>query len=413
MKRLLLILSLLCAPVFASTVITPALCKYHAILTINHAKCGSAGTVNLSNASYLLTAANLPAAMVTSGGPQASQADCGDICFTTMPPLPGSTRLGLDPVSYTQNASPGSATAQLWVGKIPTVYTNNATSNPSGLDTQIVVWWGSNVGTTVQPAANATGGSQAVWGNGLADAVWHLEEASSANALDSTVNGYTLTDSGTVASATGQIGKGRNAFTTSAALTSSTKIYYSGSTAYTIEAWAYFTSFTGYPYIIGNTGTGSNQADYELYANSNGTLTMLIIAARNSAHWDIPVGSALSLNTWYHVVFAWDGAGFATGNAKLYLNGVDTSSPVTTSGTPQIPSASSVGYTRVGNWGSVSAAYPMLGTVDEVRIINGYQRSYDWVKADFNNQSSPSTFWKAAGPVLSSTTSGAVQWGGM
>ena len=55
MKRLLLILSLLCAPVFASTVITPALCKYHAILTINHAKCGSAGTVNLSNASYLLT----------------------------------------------------------------------------------------------------------------------------------------------------------------------------------------------------------------------------------------------------------------------------------------------------------------------------------------------------------------------
>ena len=88
----------------------------------------------------------------------------------------------------------------------------------------------------------------------------------------------------------------------------------------------------------------------------------------------------MGLNTWTHVVFTGSGS-----NIYLYLNGV------------QNTSASAAWYTANGNVFTGKRSDDYFGSnqmyLDEVRISKA-SRSADWIQTEYNNQSSPSTFYQ-------------------
>jgi len=93
------------------------------------------------------------------------------------------------------------------------------------------------------------------------------------------------------------------------------------------------------------------------------------------------VSKSVSLNQWQYVVGTFDGT-----TARLWVNG-GTSSSMSTS-TPTWPSqgmfiGDRADHTRKFN-----------GYIDEVRVSK-MARSGDWIKTEYNNQNSPSTFCKA------------------
>jgi hypothetical protein len=93
-------------------------------------------------------------------------------------------------------------------------------------------------------------------------------------------------------------------------------------------------------------------------------------------------GGTLSLNTWSHLVGT-----FGSGTSTLYLNGSQTSTHGSISN-PTIGSAViSIGDTRAHN----DSNSVWNGSIDEVRISTSV-RSADWIKTEYNNQNSPTTF---------------------
>lgn len=97
-----------------------------------------------------------------------------------------------------------------------------------------------------------------------------------------------------------------------------------------------------------------------------------------SATWT----QTLSSGTWYQYIGTYDGT-----NARAYINGSLVATSVSGSGSI---AASGVDV-NIGRDGAYTSDY-FTGTIDEVRI-SSIARSSDWIKTEYNNESSPSTFY--------------------
>ena len=85
----------------------------------------------------------------------------------------------------------------------------------------------------------------------------------------------------------------------------------------------------------------------------------------------------------------------ASGFPIAYLDGAPVYSD--SAGVPLVPESS---ITHIGGYtGSGGEQRHFNGIVDEVRISNSV-RSPDWIKTEFNNQSSPGTFYSLGGEEL-------------
>jgi hypothetical protein len=93
-------------------------------------------------------------------------------------------------------------------------------------------------------------------------------------------------------------------------------------------------------------------------------------------------GTALSINTWYHIVATYDGT-----NLRIYCNstllGTKAKSYTVQNSTFQI------GYSKF-----ISDEY-FYGKIDEVRV-SSVVRSQTWITTEYNNQKSPNTFYSVA-----------------
>jgi hypothetical protein len=328
-------------------------------LTINHTKVGTASSTNFpmlfsGTYSYLATTAN---------GGQVTNANGYDIVFAT-DSLCATPVTGWEIESYT--ASTGAV--DIWV---------NVATLSSTTDTVIYMCYGNSSITTLQSTGANT------WDSNYSG-VWHMDDDLASTAVkDSTslnnginaANTNTKSSTGEIASALSYNGSGDGTDLGTAVN------YVTAGTPFTVELWANATSANGYPVFVELHDTGGN--NWELFTSNQGGFTGVDFGsstgwARGFTNVAAPTGS------WHFWVVTYNGGTQSTlANFSLYEDGV-----LKTLGTPN----SFGGHANHNYFGRDDAPNRLTGLLDEIRISK-VARSTSWITADYNNQTSPSTFY--------------------
>ena len=213
--------------------------------------------------------------------------------------------------------------------------------------------------------------------------VYHLPNGSSLNANDSSINAVNGTNLGCSAG-TGQIdgalscdgGNGHQVNTANNPYSSATF----SSNGLTLSAWVNPGGTPGVP----SSQIVSLEGAYVIDVNSSSKLGFEI----NGSGSDIISSGSVPNSTWTYIV----GTADSLGNLKMYING----SPDNTGSQTYYNLDSLTRPYAIGGH-SVLANYNFFGIIDETRISNTV-RSADQILAEYNNQSSPNTFY-TVGPT--------------
>ena len=347
-----------------------------AIVTIHHDKVPNS---DQSDFPFLFSGVYPELATIGNGG-KVTNAKGYDIALTS--DATGQNRLDHEIDTY----DPLTGTVSLWV-RIPSL--------SHSTDTALFIWYGnSNVLTSQE---NVKG----VWKNNSLS-VYHFGTPSNPSLKDSASAGYDLSIRGN-AQTGGAIGAGQgvvgggwafsnpNQSSVAGMLEENTlyresvSAYPRGTSAVTLEAW-FMTS-----------GKNGNSGELVGYGEDgvNGDRVGLVIAA---ADFTQTVQGALSLefrnigvgimtfsndNKWHHLVGVYGGGS----SGQVYLDGANIAS---TTSLPPISIRTT--ELRLGGLPGTECCWGFNGSLDEVRISSG-PRSADWVATEYNNQSSPSTFY--------------------
>ncbi len=322
-------------------------------ITIDHTKVS--GSSSLTNFPLLFSTTDAELKTLANGG-YVGKSDGTDIVFTSSD---GQTKLDYELEKY--SSTTGETLA--WV-KIPTLSTST--------DTTLYVYYGNSSASDQQ---NKTG----VWDSNF-KAVYHLPNGSSLSASDSTSNANNGSVTGATAG-TGQI-DGAASFSGSNQYISNSSTLPSGT--FTYESWVKPSGTTGYRPMFGSSGYG-----IEFRINSSNNQIQLLDQGVTGILTS--TGSA-SANTWTHIALTRDGASNAV---KIYING-QLDSSTTNAQNP-------AGSNRLGAATSVGEYF--AGSLDEMRASNSV-RSADWIKTEYNNQSSASTFYSLGAGDSGSTGGG-------
>lgn len=236
-------------------------------------------------------------------------------------------------------------------------------------------------------AVTATYGRNAVWSDYRA--VYHLEHTSG-NATDSTVSGYTLTNTTSKSYVAGGIGKGidfgssvRNTteLTTGSEILTSANGAMSFSVRFKQNTSVQTSGNPGLFILPYKTASGSSTS---IIPEWNAGAPRITILRRTSSDVNARTNFGNSTSVYYHVVSVFDGS-----NLNGYLDGtVFTTSNLASSGTFN---ASAYPVSLGGSYTSNNAT----AIIDEVRIRLSALSS-TWVSTEYNNQNSPSTFYATA-----------------
>ena len=203
--------------------------------------------------------------------------------------------------------------------------------------------------------------------SGSYEVVYHLGKNGEVSFNDSTGNGYGGTNSGSNATS-GAIGTGYilngQYFTASGANMNSW-------TSQTISFWAYQTGSLDWGRFMEK---GSNN-EWTIAQNGSGG----VFVEAGDGNPKINTTSSL-LGAWHAVTFTID----PSNNLILYIDGVNNGTGLGASG------GSKTGILNVGQQGG--GGYSANTNIDEVRVSNAVLTP-DWVKTEYNNQSSPATFY--------------------
>ena len=312
------------------------------------------GSSNLTNFPVLIS---LPS---DSNLASSAESNGNDILFTA---ADGLTKLNHEIETYT--SSNGQLNA--WVN-VPSV---SPTAN-----TVIYMYYGNSSAPNQQSPAHA-------WDSNFIG-VWHLPNGSTLSANDSTANANNGSISGAGA-VSGEIGGGAsfNGSSSNISVGNASSVRITG--PITMSAWvnvAAFPQANNWSYIIGKGYDGTNEG-YFLRLTQNGSVIQLNAgsdsAGNNQVLWPI---SGWNTNTWHHVVGTYDGT-----NWNVYLDGALKASATQAIGA--IPSSLGVYLGGANINGTLTRFWN--GDLDEVHLSN-IARSPDWIKTEYNNQSSPSSF---------------------
>ena len=295
----------------------------------------------------------------SGGGAHVANANGYDIIFTSDSGC--TTKLNWEVENYV--ASTGEMEA--WV-LIPSLGTSNQT---------IYMCYGNSGISTFQG-----GSTGSAWDSNYTN-VYHLPNGSSLSLSDSTSNGNTATNHGSITATTGVVDGGASAPSTgSPDLTASSPALTSLTVSYWIKMWNN-TNFTDGGFLVSD-GTNS----FRYFHGDNNVLVYTYINGSN-------VADCFNINTsdnnWHYVTVALNSTtlscsldGGAYSNYSVTFTGVGAGT------------VSFVGD-NMGNY--------LYGLFDEARLSN-VVRSANWVSTEYNNQSSPSTFETFGGENVISTT---------
>jgi hypothetical protein len=335
--------------------------------TIDHTK---AGTQDSANFPVLFSGTFAEFAVTGSGGKIQHTVSCGiysitcpaDMIFTTDPFCKNLVN-GWEFEEYT------STTGQMivWVN-VPTL--------SSTVDTPIYACAGNSAVTTFQ------GGSLGAAYDSSTKAVYHLQLQN-----DSSSGANNLTPHNSPTQTTGEV-YGAASFNGVNQTAEASSFSWTGTDPVTVSFWNYVASSdvqVSFAFTVGNTTQGNNARFSAAVPWSDSIL-----------YWDYGWGSSGNtgrvttsyssyLNSWTYVTLV------STGSAgtfqAIYLNGVLASSVAISI------SSIEVGDLYIGGYPNATFYGPPYekGKIDEFRIAN-VVRSASWILAEYNNQSSPSTF---------------------
>jgi hypothetical protein len=220
------------------------------------------------------------------------------------------------------------------------------------------------------------GNAASTWG-GSYTGVWHLANGTTQSLVDSSGSGNGLTSHSTTA-ASGQIdGASANPGTAPDGLTVTTPTGIYGLTSWTLSGWVNATSLSNAPMFA---SIGANTATL----NSSGTVTATVTTS--ASYRNATSSTTISTGTWVYLTITYA----ATTAPQIYINGsqVAYSSRSAGSGTDATPS----GGVGLGVNGRNTYAGNLNGVLDEMRIASVVLTA-NWIQTEYNNQSSPSTFY--------------------
>ncbi len=345
------------------------------LFTINHTL---TGTANSTNFTVLISGTYAEFATTVNGGQVQNTVSCGvnsitcpaDLVFTSDSGC-SSPLGGWEFESYT--ASTGQIIA--WV-LVPTL---SVTTN-----TLIYACVGNPAITTFQ------GGSQGSAFDSNTKVVYHFPNGTTLSTNDSSSGACNATPANSPTAVTGEIGGGIG-FNGSNQDVECSSFSWTGTSAVTVSFWNYVTSAeeqNSFAFTVGNSAAtdphrfsasvpwGNGQLFWDYGNNTTGTGR---VAATYTPY----------LGAWTYVTLV--STGSANTYQAIYLNG-----------TVNVSASSSASSTVTGDL--IVGAYPWAsqygppyqnGNMDEFRISN-VVRSASWILAEYNNQSSPSTFYTAS-----------------
>ena len=303
---------------------------------------------NLTNFPVLVSLTSSYLKYTGFGGNVASSTG-GDILFTD---ASGKIQIPYERESY------ASSTGQLiaWV-KVPSV--------SSVADTGLYIYYG-NATFNLADQQQST----SVWDSNY-KAVWHFPNGTTLSPNDSTSNSNNGTLVSSPTAIPGLIDGAAN-FNTSNYI-SFPNINASG-TPYTASAWVYKNNTSDFAIFGGGAGGYNGNAHYGVRSN---------VAYFGNYSSDLGGNTTINAGQWYYLVFVMD----TNQKQSIYVNGQLDAGPTLNGGY----------FTSYLNWigNSCCIAQPN-GIIDEARL-SVTNRSADWIKTEYNNQNSPSTFFKLSG----------------
>lgn len=248
-------------------------------------------------------------------------------------------------------------------------------------------------GSSSEPAAGSTYGSEAVWA--AYDLVMHLQGSSPLKDSASSAT-YTFTDGGNGATGdTGQIGDGvqfgRDSYIATRGIGGT------GKNQLTVSAWVRLDGIYGGAAehtIVDSWASGALQFMFRYETGSGGARALQFYmhdgATQSALATDIDLHSAGSGPFLVHGVLD------SGGTMRVYKDAT-ASSATDTAGTYGVssPATMRVGTSVVNNSGNDY----WDGLLDEVRVSTDVGVSADWISTEHANQSAPGTFYTAAAPA--------------
>jgi hypothetical protein len=293
----------------------------------------------------------------TDHGGKMGKIDATDMLFTSSD---GSTKLSHEIEYY------ASTTGEIiaWV-KVPTLYTAQ--------QTPIYVYFG-NSGASDQQ--NVTG----VWDSNF-KGVWHMPNGTTLSASDSTSNANNGVATNATA-ASGYIGGAASFDGTDDEILVTRNAGTDDINAKTVSLWVRHNE-VAFDHLFGK-HSGTNV--WNISIDSSNFINFRQVFSGGTATWTS--ASTVPVSSWTHVVLAYDRTS-ASNDPTIYINGVASSlgTDTNSTGSANTDASNDIYMGETGNAGS-----DLNGLLDEVRFSNVI-RSSDWIKSEYNNQSSPPTFY--------------------
>ncbi len=332
--------------------------RYKRAIVIDHTKVPNTDQVNFP---VLISGTYSYLANIANGG-KVQNPNGYDIVFTA--DCTGDQKLDHEIESY----SATSGTISMWV-RVP--YVSHTT------DTVFYMSYGDSSITTSQE--NKSG----VW-DGNYQMVLHLSETA-APYRDSTLNAYTSTGGVAPAPVSGKIGGAQSFDGVTQYIAYSQAQSPNPNGAISMEAWIKTTG-TAAKGVFGkwlNDGRLNSDESYLMFYKAGGLPGGLVNMA-GSAGPEVDATATVNDGNWHHLaVTAAPG-----GMAYVYVDG----EPRGSIGNPGAQLTTTADRLLIGATNLATGGDFMNGVVNEVRISNS-ARSGDWIAAEFNSQSSPSTFY--------------------
>jgi len=336
---------------------------YYRSVTIDESLCGTADSTDFpvtftGTYAYLATVAN---------GGKVENANGYDIAFFSDAGL--TTPLDFELVTYT--ATTGFIEVHFRVGTLS-----------SSTDTVIYVAYGdSGIGTFQGDVAGT-------W-NSAFKGVYHLKDGTTLTPTDSTSGGNNGTALGGASAATGQIGGGAVFDGTGDAISLGSGVT-TAIASLTISGWVKRTDTPGsyFMWYMHGADGSTGWAPYITSGNQHNFLKCSVAVVGS--------GVASASSAWEYV--AWTVA--SDYKCELFVNGA---SVYASSATDAITTPSQRALIGSSQNSTESLQNSFIGSLDEIRYSN-VVRSSSWITAEYNNQSSPSTFYTMGSEVSNGGT---------
>jgi len=348
-------------PSFASAAFT-----YSRSITIDHTKVSA----NLSDFPVEVTLTNVTSLKNPAGGGHVQSSSGYDVYFYSDAAL--TSRLPAEREVF-------NGTAGTYVGwvKIPAV--------SSSADTIFYMAYGDS-GISSDPNSDATYGATSTWDASF-EGVYHLTDGTTLSGVDST-NSFNGTVGSTATGVAGLIDGGAS-FSGENSLNNRIDLNdldLSGD--FTISAWV---KTNGSQVSYARVSAKDSGATYNWSLAVNGLQPNFY--AYDGTNIPIATTANLSDATWTHLVGVMDKGT----NLTLYKNAAAGTPVADTTGTIVNNEDANIGYGATGD------GAPFKGVIDEVRFSSTI-RTADWILAEYNNQSSPSTFYRLGNEISGGTS---------